>query len=189
MGTLCNLKRAALRARAAVRSVPGMAPRSLQAFAQLRRADALAAGAVTPAALAAARGVSVRVVQVAIRKGWLPAFVPVDSARSLVPPDAAATWRAHTLATIEETFSVREVAERVRISRASIHRAIRTGKLQAGKPGLGDYRITAAAVRAWLYGGASVDATGAARRVAAAERRTGALVPALDWKPPPQAKE
>src|SRR5262245_34727975 len=104
-----------------------MAPRSIQAFAQLRRAEALAAGAVTPDALAQARGVSRRVVLAAIRSYQLAAFVPMDSRRSLIPPDAAATWRASSLATIEETFTVRQMAARLNMSTDVIHRAIRKG--------------------------------------------------------------
>jgi excisionase family DNA binding protein len=160
---------------------------SIDAFAQLRRWEALAAGAVTPQALADSRGVSRRVVLAAIRSGELAAFSPLDSKRSLIPPDAAATWRAATLARIEETYSVREMAAALRLSTDLLHRAIRTGKLQAARPGLGDYRLTAAAVRTWLYGNALLDTTGAAKRISICAR-AGVLVPPLDWKPPEQAK-
>ena len=166
-----------------------MAPRSLEAFAQLRRWGALAAGAVTPAALAASRGVSVRVVLGAIRSGELPAFSPADSRRSLITPDNAATWRAATLALIEETFTVRELAARLRVTTDLVHRAIRKGKLQAAKPGLGVYRVTAAAVRLWLYGHPAIDTEGVAQRISeCVQAGGGPMIPALDWTPPERAR-
>jgi len=141
--------------------------RSLESLSQLRRGEALAGGlGVTPSTVAAQRGVSVRVVLAAIRAGELASFTPVDSCRALVPPEAAAVWRAPTLATIEESLSVRQAAVRTGVSRDVIWKAIRQGKLAASRPGgASDYRITAVALNAWMAGNVALDTAGAARRI------------------------
>ena len=123
---------------------------SSAAFPSKTRAQALAAGAITPAALAVQRGVKVRAVLAAIRSGELPSFKTYDSKRALIAPAAARNWRPE--AVLREALSVAAVAARFGVSPSSVWRAIREGKLPAFQPGgSGDLRIKLEDARTWVY--------------------------------------